>query len=67
MSNFYDNDSWLSTPASRGFTVCAWVENGWVKWIGGYANWVKGRPAEANQYRFVKDCDELARATMLEF
>ena len=66
--DFYDNDNWLSVPVSRGRTACAWAEDGrLVKWLGGYESWAKDKPPEFNQWRFVRDCDELERSTELEF
>ena len=67
MTDFYSNDCWLSVPVSRGRSAIAWRENSWTPWLGGYAQWAKDKPPEFNSWRFVRDCEELERATMLEF
>ena len=67
MADMYSDDSWLSVPISRGRTACSWAESGWVKWLGGYDGWAKDKPPEFNQWKFVRDCDELHKTTMLEF
>ena len=66
--DFYSDDYWLCVPVSRGRTACAWAESGhFVNWIGGYNSWAKDKPPEFNQWKFVRDCDELLQSTMLEF
>lgn len=67
MVSMCDDDSWLSVPVNRGRTACSWAENGWPNWIGGYKAWVKDKHPLFNQWKFKRDCDELAQSTMLEF
>lgn len=62
-----DDNWWLYVPLSRGHSACGWAEHRWPKWLGGYDSWRKDKHPLFNQWRFVRDCEELNHATMLEF